>query len=135
MEGLPCTIFNIMFVVYGCFSAETGEEEEGGGNGKNAVFLILTFFSVALGVKKFLEWRGVKEDKKDVESWKESVEHRLVDANMLFDEIEGVEETGEEGLREENSRLREENARLRERMREWQVEEGNEDVRIVEEVV
>ena len=74
---------------------EVGGEEETVGKRKQAVFLFATFFSVALGVKKFLEWRGVKEDKRNVESWKEIVESRLVEAKALCNYIKGRE--GAEG--------------------------------------
>ena len=62
------------------------------GKGKLAMFMIATFFSVALGVKKFPEWRGVNEDKRNVESWKDSVvKQRLADARRLHNEVEGGE--------------------------------------------
>ena len=60
------------------------------GKGDLAMFMIATFFSVALGVKKFLDWRGVNEYKRNVENWKESVEHKLVAARELYNEIKGV---------------------------------------------
>jgi len=53
VEDLPCSIFNILFVVYGCFGASG--EQDSVGKGKLAMFKIATFFSVALGVKKFVE--------------------------------------------------------------------------------
>ena len=90
MEDIPCTIFNILYVVYGCFNAVAGGEELSlVGKGKLAAFMFATFFSVASGVKKFLEWRGVKGDRRNMESWKEIVENRLVEAKALFDEIKG----------------------------------------------
>ena len=61
------------------------------GKGKLAMFMFATFFSVALGVKKFVEWRGLKEDKRNVMSWKDSVKQKLADARRLYNEVKGVE--------------------------------------------
>ena len=91
VEDLPCSIFNIMYVVYGCFNAVAEESEESVGKGKLAMFMIATFFSVALGVKKFVEWRGLTEDKRNVTSWKDSVKHKLAEARRLYNEVKGVE--------------------------------------------
>jgi len=81
-----------MYVVYGCFNAVAGgEEEETVSKGKLAMFMIATFFSVALGAKKVVEWRGLKEDKRNVMSWKDSVKHKLAEARRLYNEVRGVE--------------------------------------------
>ena len=91
VEDIPGTVFNAMYMIYGCINLE--EDEEGGAAAKMFVFLLATFLSVALGVKKFLEWRQIKADRRNVESWIEIVEHRLVDATKLLREIKG--ETGD----------------------------------------
>ena len=59
------------------------------GKGKLAMFTIATFLSTALGVKKFVEWRGLKEDKRNVESWKDSVKNKLTGARRLYNEVKG----------------------------------------------
>ena len=109
VEDLPCTIFNILFVVYGCFGA-AGEDSVG--KGKQAMFMLSTFLSVALGVKKFVEWRGLKEDKRNVTSWKDSVKHKLADARRLYNEVKGVE-MGTVVSRELNETASAENVELR----------------------
>jgi len=59
--------------------------------GKQAMFMLSTFLSVALVVKKFVEWRGLKEDKRNVESWEDSAKSKLAAARILYNEVKGVE--------------------------------------------
>ena len=73
--------------MYGCFGA--AGEQDSVGKGKLAMFTIATFLSTALGVKKFVEWRGLKEDKRNVESWKDSVKNKLTGARRLYNEVKG----------------------------------------------
>ena len=113
VEDLPCTIFNILFVVYGCFGA-AGEDSVG--KGKQAMFMLSTFLSVALGVKKFVEWRGLKEDKRNVTSWKDSVQQKLAEARRLYNEVKGVE-TGTVVSRELYEAASTENVDLRKQLR------------------
>ena len=68
-----------------------GGKEEAVGKGKQSIFIFATFFSVATGVMKFVELRGLKADKRNDESWIEIVKHRLVEANALSLEIKGLE--------------------------------------------
>ena len=110
VEDLPCTIFNILFVIYGCFGA--AGESDSVGKGKLAMFMFATFFSVALGVTNFVEWQGLKEDKRNVTSWKDSVKHKLADARRLYNEVKGVE-MGTVVSRELNETASAENVELR----------------------
>ena len=91
VEDIPFTIFNELYWVYACFNAVAGGKEEAVGKGKQSIFIFATFFSVATGVMKFVELRGLKADKRNDESWIEIVKHRLVEANALSLEIKGLE--------------------------------------------
>ena len=39
----------------------------------------------------FVEWRGLKEDKRNVMSWKDSLQQKLAEARRLYNEVKGVE--------------------------------------------
>ena len=118
VEDIPGTIFNALYVIYGCVNLEE-EDKEGGAAAKMFVFMLATFLSVALGVKKFLEWRQIKADRRNVESWIEIVEHRLVDATKLLREIKGEGDEGdlEEGKDAFIAKLERENQALKEEVR------------------
>ena len=122
VEDIPGTVFNALYVIYGCVNLEE-DDEEGGAAAKMLVFLLATFLSVALGVKKFLEWRQIKADRRNVESWIEIVELRLVDAKKLLRENKGEMGDAEAGKDEIIERLEKENQLLKERG-ETYLEEG-----------
>ena len=39
----------------------------------------------------FVEWRGLKEAKRNVMSWKDSLQQKLAEARRLYNEVKGVE--------------------------------------------
>jgi len=121
VEDLPCTIFNIMYVVYGCFNAvaEGDDAEETVGNGKLAMLMSVTFFSVAMGMKKFVEWRGLKGDKRNVTSWTDSVKLKLAEARRLYNEVKGVE-TGNVVSRELHETAAANNVELRKKVAQFE---------------
>jgi len=82
-EDVPFTIMNLLYVVYRC---EHGEET----NGVQVMFLFRTVVSVALGAKKYFEWKQVQADRKNVEWWVEIVAIKLAESKTLLREIKEI---------------------------------------------
>jgi len=94
VEDLPITCLNVWYVVYGC-----GEQVN---DGTQITFLGSTALSIYLGANKWLEWKQVQADRKNVEAWTENVEYKLAESKELLRGIKGGDL--EEGGRGEGGR-------------------------------